>query len=124
MDIVTLTQQFEQLTEYWSPRVVAECNGQLVKVAKVKGEMVAHDHENEDEMFLVVKGRLHLEMADREVVLNPMDVFVVPKGVRHRPHCEEETWIVLFEPRSTAHTGTAQSEHTKTLAEQYGHHAD
>ena len=124
MDVVALTQQFEHITDYWSPRVVAQVNDQLIKVAKVKGDFVWHDHEHEDEMFLVLKGQLHLEMEDREVVLKPMDVFVVPKGVRHRPHCAEETWIVLFEPRATAHTGREQTAYTKSLEEQYGQHAD
>lgn len=124
MDVVSLLPHYETLTEFWSPKVVAEVNDQLVKIAKVKGDFVWHDHEHEDEMFLVLKGELHLEMEDRTVVLGPSSLFVVPKGVRHRPHCTEETWIVLFEPRSTAHTGKEATALTKSLAEQYGQHAD
>ena len=106
------------LTEYWSPRVVAEIDESYVKVAKVLGTLAWHSHENEDELFYILKGSLAIELEDRTVVLREGDAFVVPKGVRHNPIAEEECHILLIEKKSTLHTGTETTEKTRSLADQ------
>lgn len=107
-----LADKLAQVREPWSPKVVAELNGQLVKVAKIRGTFVWHQHQHEDELFLVVKGRMRMDFRDREVWLGPGEVIVVPRGVEHRPHAEEECEIVLFEPASTLNTGNVRNERT------------
>jgi mannose-6-phosphate isomerase-like protein (cupin superfamily) len=106
------------LTELWSPRVVAELDDSYVKVAKVQGSLAWHSHEHEDELFYILKGSLTIEMADRIVVLQEGDTFVVPKGVRHNPIAEKECHIMLIERKSTLHTGTEVTDKTRSLAEQ------
>jgi len=108
-----------RLAELWFPRVLARVNDQYVKVAKVKGTLTWHAHANEDEMFLVLKGRLRLELeGDRAVELNPGDFYVVPKGVRHNPVADEETLVLLIETVTTAHTGDVVMEKTRSIDEQ------
>lgn len=106
------------LGEHWSPRVIAELDDSYVKVAKVHGLLAWHSHENEDELFYVLKGTLKIEMDDRTVVLNEGEAFVVPKGVRHNPVAEQECHIMLIERKTTLHTGSSQTDKTRTLAEQ------
>jgi mannose-6-phosphate isomerase-like protein (cupin superfamily) len=106
------------LTELWSPRVVAEIDDSFVKVAKIQGSLTWHSHDNEDELFYVLKGLLKIEMEDYTVELRPGDAFVVPKGVRHNPIAEQECHIMLIERKSTLHTGTEVTEKTRTLDEQ------
>jgi mannose-6-phosphate isomerase-like protein (cupin superfamily) len=109
---VSLAEKFERIDEHWSPRIVAELNGQQVKLARVRGEFVWHHHENADELFLVVRGRLRLELPDGDVALGPGEMCVVPRGVEHRPVADEETWIVLFEPAGTRNTGQVTEART------------
>ena len=90
MEVVSLAQKFSLFSDYWSPKIVAELNGQQVKVAKLKGEFIWHHHEHEDELFLVMKGCLRIRLRDREVIVNEGEFFVVPKGVEHQPIAEEE----------------------------------
>ena len=118
MDKVNLDDKFARFSDQWSPKIVGEMNGQYVKLAKVQGEIVWHAHDDEDEMFLVTKGRLTIQMRDRDVVLEPGEFFVVPKGVEHAPKAEEETHIILFEPKATAHTGTIDSDMTVATEDQ------
>lgn len=106
------------LSEYWSPRVIAEVDDTYVKVAKVQGSLAWHSHEHEDELFLVLKGHLKIEMEDRTVELHEGDVFVVPKGVRHNPVAEQECHIMLIEKKSTLHTGDTVTEKTRSLTDQ------
>ena len=106
------------LAEYWSPRVVAELDDSFVKVAKAHGSLTWHSHENEDELFYILKGSLTIEMEDRTVVLREGEAFVVPKGVRHNPTAEQECHIMLIERKSTLHTGTEVTSKTRSLAEQ------
>lgn len=106
------------LTELWSPRVVAEVDDAYIKVAKVHGSLTWHSHANEDELFLVLKGRLRIEMEDRSVELGESEMFVVPKGVRHNPVADEECHLMLIERKSTLHNGDIVTERTRTLAEQ------
>jgi mannose-6-phosphate isomerase-like protein (cupin superfamily) len=119
MDAVNLTAELEKLTDHWSPRVVGRVNDQYVKVAKLLGEFVWHAHELEDELFQVVYGRLRIQLeGDREVVLGPGDVYVVPRGVRHNPIAEEEVGIVLIETVTTTHTGDVVDERTVPIERQ------
>ena len=109
------------LADAWSPRVVAQVNDQYVKVARVHGEFVWHAHAAEDELFLVLRGRLRLEFEGRPAVtLGAGECYVVPRGARHRPVAEEEAWIALVEPVATAHTGDAVTGRTRSIAEQLG----
>ena len=109
------------LADTWSPRVVAQVNDQYVKVARVHGAFVWHAHADEDELFLVLRGRLRLDFEDRPAVaLGPGECYVVPRGVRHRPVADEEAWLALVEPAATRHTGDVVTARTRTLAEQLG----
>jgi mannose-6-phosphate isomerase-like protein (cupin superfamily) len=111
-DKVNLAQKFSQIHEYWKPYIAGELNGQLVKLDKVKGEFVWHHHENEDEMFLVIKGRFRIEFRDKTVSLEPGEFIIVPRGVEHKPVAAEECWFMLFEPASTLNTGNVVNEFT------------
>jgi mannose-6-phosphate isomerase-like protein (cupin superfamily) len=120
--ISNIEKEFGEITDYWSPRVVADVNNQSVKLAKLKGEFVWHDHEDEDELFFIVKGSLTIRYRDRDdVVLHAGDMHVVPKGIEHNPIAEEECWVMLFEPAETKHTGDVVVEGTKTAAQQRAH---
>jgi mannose-6-phosphate isomerase-like protein (cupin superfamily) len=112
MEVVNLAQKFSLFSDYWSPKIVGELNGQQVKVAKLHGEFIWHQHEHEDELFLVVKGRLRMKLRDREVTINAGEFFIVPKGVEHLPIAEEEVHVVLLEPASTLNTGNVRNERT------------
>jgi mannose-6-phosphate isomerase-like protein (cupin superfamily) len=112
VDAINLAEKFASFDEKWSPRVVAELNGQQVRLAKLEGPFVWHHHENEDELFLVVHGRLTLRLRDRDVHLGPGEMFVVPRGVEHQPVAEEECHVVLFEPAETLNTGNVENERT------------
>jgi mannose-6-phosphate isomerase-like protein (cupin superfamily) len=116
--VVELRKAAAELREYWSPRVVGEVDDSYVKVAKVKGTLAWHSHEREDELFLVLKGRLRIEMEDGAVELNEGQMFVVPKAVRHNPVAEEECHLLLFERKTTAHTGDVVTEKTRSIEEQ------
>ncbi|MGW8394693.1 cupin domain-containing protein [Pseudoduganella sp. HUAS MS19] len=117
-DVVSPKQIAAGLTEHWSPRVVAEFEDSFVKVAKVQGSLAWHSHDNEDELFYILKGSLTIEMEDRTVVLHEGETFVVPKGVRHNPVAVEECHLMLIERKSTLHTGTEMTAKTRSLAEQ------
>lgn len=112
MNKINLADKFSQFDEYWSPRIVGALNGQHVKLAKVKGEFIWHHHEEEDELFLVVKGQLTLRLRNRDVILNEGEFFIVPRGVEHQPIAEEEVHLLLFEPASTLNTGNVNNERT------------
>lgn len=112
MDKVRLADKFSAFQDYWSPKVVGDLNGQLVKVVKFQGEFVWHAHAEEDEMFLVHRGRFRMEFRDRVVELGAGEFLIVPRGVEHRPVAEEEVEVVLFEPASTVNTGDNPGERT------------
>jgi mannose-6-phosphate isomerase-like protein (cupin superfamily) len=112
LDKINLAEKFSRITEYWKPYIAGELNGQLVKLDKLKGEFVWHHHENEDEMFLGVKGRFRIEFRDKTVWLEEGEFIVVPRGIEHKPVADEEAWIVLFEPASTLNTGNVDNEFT------------
>jgi len=109
---IKLAEKLARIPDFWNPRIVGELNGQHVKLAKVKGEFVWHHHQNEDELFLVLKGNLHLEFRDGEVTLGPGELYIVPKGVEHRPVAPEEVHLLMFEPASTLNTGNVKNERT------------
>jgi mannose-6-phosphate isomerase-like protein (cupin superfamily) len=113
MDKVNLIEKFSIFSEHWSPKIVGELNGQHIKLVKFKGEFVWHHHDDEDEMFYVVKGNFNMEFRDKNVILNEGEFLIVPKGVEHRPVAAEEVWVMLFEPASTLNTGNVMSEKTK-----------
>jgi len=113
MSKVNIAEKFSKITEYWKPYIGAELNGQYVKFDKLKGEFVFHHHDNEDELFLVVKGRFRMEFRDRHEWIEEGEFIVVPRGVEHKPVAEEECWILLFEPASTLNTGNIEDERTR-----------
>jgi mannose-6-phosphate isomerase-like protein (cupin superfamily) len=104
-EVVNLAAKLAKITEYWRPRVVGELNGQVVKLVKLKGEFVWHHHEVEDELFLVLSGRLRMEFRDGTQEVGPGECIVVPRGVEHRPVATEETALLLFEPLGVLNTG-------------------
>ncbi len=112
MDVINLSAKFARFDKLWSPKVIAALNGQLVKVAKLKGGFIWHRHEQQDELFLVVRGRLRIDLRDRVLELGEGDLAVIPAGVEHRPVAAEETWVVLLEPADTLNTGDVRDEHT------------
>jgi mannose-6-phosphate isomerase-like protein (cupin superfamily) len=109
---IDLREKFAAFDEHWSPRIVAELNGQHVKLVKFQGEFVWHHHDHEDELFLVHRGRFRMEFRDRAVDLGPGEIIVVPRGVEHRPVANEEVEVVLFEPAGTLNTGNVLNERT------------
>jgi mannose-6-phosphate isomerase-like protein (cupin superfamily) len=117
-DVASPRQIAESLAELWSPRVVGELDDSYVKVAKVRGTFGWHNHEHEDELFFILKGRLRIEMEHGSAVLNEGEMFVVPKGVQHNPVAEQECLIMLIERKSTLHSGNVVNENTRSLDEQ------
>jgi len=115
MDKINLLEKFGLFSEPWSPKIIAELNGQHVKLARLKGEFVWHKHEEEDELFYVVDGSFCMEFRDKTVELHKGDMIVVPKGIEHRPVAAEEACVMLFEPASTRNTGDAGGALTKDV---------
>jgi mannose-6-phosphate isomerase-like protein (cupin superfamily) len=105
MEKVNLSEKLTQITEYWRPKVVGELNGQEVKLVKFQGEFPWHSHENEDEMFMAVRGSFNLEFRDRVVTVDPGEFVIVPRGTEHRPVAAEEVEVMLFEPANLVNTG-------------------
>ncbi len=112
MEKVNLTEKFRLFEELWTPKIVGELNGQYVKLAKTKGEFVWHKHDTEDELFLVVSGTLTIKLRDKDIRLEHGEFLIVPKGVEHKPVSENEAHVLVFEPKSTKHTGDVESEIT------------
>ena len=112
MEKVNLAEKFGLFEEYWSPKIVGELNGQQVKLVKVLGEFDWHHHESEDELFLVVKGDMRIELRDQALHLGEGEFLVVPRGVEHRPVAEREAHVLLFEPASALNTGNVRTEKT------------
>jgi mannose-6-phosphate isomerase-like protein (cupin superfamily) len=112
MEKVNLVQKFGLFEEVWSPKIVGELNGQYVKLAKLQGGFIWHCHEDEDELFLVVKGRLIIKLRDGDIELNEGDLLIVPRGVEHKPVAQEEVHVLLFEPKGTVNTGNVEGDMT------------
>ena len=115
MQSVNLQEKFDLIDQYWSPRIAGELNGQYVKLAKLKEQFLWHLHEEEDELFLVVKGRLTILLRGEDVTLEAGEFLIVPRGVEHKPVAEEEAHVLLFEPKTTVNTGNIRDE--RTIAE-------
>lgn len=109
---VNLQSKLNTFNEYWTPKIVGELNNQLVKIAKFKGEFVMHKHEQEDELFYVIAGKLFIEWANKTLELNSGEFVIIPKGVEHKPYAPEEVSVMLFEPASTLNTGNTENELT------------
>ena len=105
MSVINIQEKFNLFQDQWSPKKIGELNGQQILLAKIKGEFVFHKHDNEDELFMVMKGQLQIELRDKTVTLNEGEFYIVPKGVEHKPIAKEEVHILLFEPLTTKHTG-------------------
>jgi len=112
-DTVRLADKLAQFSEYWSPKIVGELNGQLVKVVKFHGPFVWHHHDQEDELFYVVRGRFRMEFRDRNVSVEQGEFIIVPRGVEHRPVADEPVEVMLFEPATTLNTGNVRNERTR-----------
>jgi len=118
MHKINLTQKLSLFDDYWNPRIIGELNGQYLKLVKFKGPFTWHHHDNEDELFLVVKGRFRMEYRDssaceQSIWIEQGEMITVPRGVEHRPVADEEAQVLLFEPASTLNTGNVENEFTK-----------
>lgn len=112
MDKVNIAEKFTLFHERFTPKIIGEANGQYVKIAKIQGEFIWHSHEHEDELFLIFKGVLTIQLRDKEIKLGAGEMYIVPKGVEHRTLAEDETYVMMIEPKSTAHSGSVESELT------------
>jgi len=112
MEKINLAEKFSLFTEQWSPKIVGELNGQLVKLVKFKGSFVWHHHDHEDEMFYVVKGSFDMELEDGNITIKEGEFIVIPRGVEHKPNAKEECEVMLFEPATTLNTGNIKNERT------------
>lgn len=117
MEKVNLVEKFSLFTDHYNPRIIGELNNQHVKAVKLKGEFVWHSHQHEDELFLVVKGRLTMELRDKIIEINEGEFLIVPRGVEHKPLANEEVHIILFEPATTLNTGNVENEMTRSTLE-------
>lgn len=114
---VNLSEKFTLVNEYWSPKIVGELNESQIKVAKFKGEFTWHHHENEDELFLVVKGKLLMKLRDQDIEVNEGEFVIIPKGIEHMPVADDDAHIVLIEPKTTLNTGNVINDRTKNYLE-------
>ncbi len=112
MHTINIATKFSQFNEMWSPKILGEVNDSYIKAVKFRGEFVWHHHDNEDEMFLVVAGRLRMKFRDHEELVGPGEFIIVPRGVEHLPIAEEDAQVLLFEPKSTLNTGNVINERT------------
>ena len=117
MKKVNFEEKLDTFSDHWNPRIIGELNGQYVKAVKLKGEFVWHHHDNEDELFLVIKGTLKMEFRDRIEEVNEGEFIIVSRGVEHKPVANEEVHILLFEPASTLNTGNVENEKTRKTLE-------
>ena len=117
MKKINISQKLAQFNDHWNPRIIGELNQQHVKLAKLKGEFIWHKHDDEDEMFLVLKGTLKIEFRDRTETIHENEIIIVPKGVEHKPIADQEVSIMLFEPVTTINTGALENERTRKKLE-------
>jgi mannose-6-phosphate isomerase-like protein (cupin superfamily) len=115
MNKINVAEKFSRINEMWSPKILGEVNDSYIKAVKFIGEFVWHHHDNEDEMFMVISGKLRMKFRDREEVVGPGEFIIVPRGVEHLPVSDQETQVLLFEPKTTLNTGNVRNE--RTLAE-------
>ncbi len=117
MDKVNIAEKLTLFNDYCNPRIIGDLNGQQVKAVKLNGEFIWHKHDNEDELFMVIKGTLFMELRDKTITINEGEFLIVPRGTEHKPAAKEEVHILLFEPATTLNTGEVQNEFTKTVLE-------
>ena len=117
ISVVNLQEKFRSFSDHWSPKIAGELNGQHIKLAKIQGEFTMHKHDHEDEMFLVISGRLIMKLEDRQLEIGPGEYVIIPKGTLHQPIAHVETQILLFEPIGTVNTGDQINDLTKTELE-------
>ena len=113
MEKVNILDKLAKFDDYWNPRIAGELNGQYVKLAKFRGKFPWHKHDNEDEMFLTIKGSFVLEFRDKKMDINENEFVIVPRGVEHRPVADEEVHVMLFEPKTTLNTGDTENNFTR-----------
>ena len=116
--VINLKEKLSKLNEYWSPRVLGEIDDSFAKIAKLKGSLAWHKHDHEDELFLVIEGRLKIELEGGSIELEAGEMYIVPKGVMHNPIAEEECCVFLIERKSTQHTGSLKLESTRSVEDQ------
>ncbi|MCD4672471.1 MAG: cupin domain-containing protein [Anaerolineaceae bacterium] len=112
IDVVNIAEKFRLFDEQWSPKIIGEMNDSYVKIAKLEGAFVWHQHDNEDEMFMIIKGKLLIRLRDRDLWINEGEFVVIPRGVEHCPVAEEEVYLMMLEPKTTVNTGNVESERT------------
>ena len=112
MSVINIKEKFNLFSEHWTPKKVGELNGQQILLAKIKGEFIWHAHEHEDELFMIIKGSLILEFRDKTIELNEGEIYIIPKGVEHKPIAKEEVHVLLFEPLDIKHTGNVMADVT------------
>jgi mannose-6-phosphate isomerase-like protein (cupin superfamily) len=112
MPIINIQEKFKLFSDLWSPKKIGELNGQQILLAKLKGEFLFHKHDHEDELFMVMKGSLNIELRDKTITLNEGEFYIVPKGIEHKPIAKEEVHLLLFEPLSIKHTGNIVADIT------------
>lgn len=117
MDKININEKLDLFEEYWSPKIIGEVNESYVKVAKLKGEFLWHIHENEDEMFYVLRGSLIIRFRDKDVIINEGEFLIIPKGIEHMPVAEEEVHVMLIEAKTTLNTGDVRNERTVEILE-------
>ncbi|MEM6892388.1 MAG: cupin domain-containing protein [Bacteroidota bacterium] len=111
---VNVAEKLNQIQDHWSPKIIGLLNNQAVKIAKFKGEFIMHHHENEDELFFVIEGKLFMQLKEKTLEVLPGEFVIIPKGVEHKPYAEEETSVLLFEPNTTVNTGNITNDRTLT----------
>ncbi len=112
MNSINLKEKFDVITRHWDPRIIGELNGQYVKIAKLKGEFVWHHHDEEDELFLVIRGSLMIRTEHGDVKLEEGEMCIIPRGIEHMPVAEQEVEVLMFEPKGTLNTGSVENERT------------
>jgi mannose-6-phosphate isomerase-like protein (cupin superfamily) len=112
MDVINIQEKFKLFSDLWSPKKIGELNGQQILLAKLKGEFLFHKHDNEDELFMVMKGSLDIELRDKTITLNEGEFYIVPRGIEHKPIAKKEVHLLLFEPLSIKHTGNIVADIT------------
>ncbi len=112
MSVINIKEKFNLFSEHWTPKKIGELNGQQILLAKLKGEFIWHAHEHEDELFMIIKGSLQLEFRDKTITLNEGEIYIIPKGVEHKPIAKEEVHVLLFEPLNIKHTGEVMADVT------------
>ena len=112
MSVINIQEKFKLFSELWTPKKIGELNGQQILLAKIKGEFIWHAHEHEDELFMIIKGSLMIEFRDKKIELNEGEIYIIPKGVEHKPIAQEEVHVLLFEPLDIKHTGNVMADVT------------